>query len=438
MSNPFYLVRRQLAQEMNLWGGSVDGQSPAPATFSKVDTQGSLYVVYDINRPEPDADWNGAYVCINPGGTGNGALSTIWRRIADDSGFVNSTGAMTLTSPLPSSAYAQTSMTYELFKQFTPEQWLMAVNFALRTSYPQRHRIVSFEAPEDPDSQFYDWGHLASALSMTDPTVAPTVTGQSYTGGKDNTWATGTFTVGYNWYNAAGETLVGPTSTVGLGPSTILEFAAITAPQGAIGLNYWCTESPGGTVLSMLTSGSGILPDNATVRQFAGVADPSTFIVPRIQFYGPPRRLSRRVPLFNTTGLDLGGLSLKTVRRRVNPGGYPEKYLDLNPQWWREMGGTTIKLEASVPNTNLRFECMLPLRALSGESDTAEEPLELMIAGGMLYLWNQLAMSGSAQNVVIWQAEAKIADNRFTKARNLYQQPGPRKTMRRPFIEVQS
>jgi hypothetical protein len=125
------------------------------------------------------------------------------------------------------------------------------------------------------------------------------------------------------------------------------------------------------------------------------------------------------------------------VRRRVNPGQYPERLLDLNPQWWREVGGTTIKLEnRPMASANLRFECMAPLRAITGESDTTEEPLELMIAGGMLYLWNQLAMSGSAQNVTIWQAESKIADTRFTKARNLYQMPGPRKTMRRPFIQI--
>src|SRR5665213_3249044 len=71
MSNPFYVVRRELGMEMGLWGGKVDGVSPGPATFSSVDANGSLFVVYDIIRQEPDADWNGSYIVINPGGTGN-------------------------------------------------------------------------------------------------------------------------------------------------------------------------------------------------------------------------------------------------------------------------------------------------------------------------------------------------------------------------------
>jgi hypothetical protein len=306
MGYPFYVVRRQLAQEMNLWGGDVDGQAPTPANFTKVDPNGSLYVVYDVNRPEPDGDWDGAYICINPGGTGNSSIPTIWRRISDSTGFINLTGAMTVTSPLPSAAYAQTSMTYELFKQFTPEQWLMAINFSLRTSYPQRHRVVAFEAPEDVNTYFYDWGHTASGLVMADPVSGPTASGPADPGGFTNQWGSGTYTVGYNLFNAAGETLVGPTTTVALTPGTVLEFAAITIPEGGIGVNYWCTEAPGGTVLSQLTVGSGFTPDVPTDNNpsIPGTADPSTFIVPRIRFWGPPGRLSRRVPLFNTTGLD--------------------------------------------------------------------------------------------------------------------------------------
>src|SRR5690349_1400104 len=111
MGQFFYQIRRQLAMEMNLWFGLVDGQNLGPATFSKVDPQNSLFVVYDINRPEPDDFFNSSYIVINPGGSGNGNLNTIWRRIADDQGYVNSTGAITLTAPLPSADYAQVGMT---------------------------------------------------------------------------------------------------------------------------------------------------------------------------------------------------------------------------------------------------------------------------------------------------------------------------------------
>lgn len=426
--------------EMNLWGGKVDGQAPGPATFTSVDAQGSLYAVYDINRPEPDDEWDSSYICINPGGTGNASIPTVWRRISDTAGFVNSTGAMTLTSPLPSAAYAQTTMTYELFKTFTPEQWLRAINSALRTSYPQRHRIVAFEIPENNDSMFYDWGHLASELTMIDPASAPTVSAVGDPGGRTNYWATGVYTVGYNVYNSVGETLLSPTTTVTLSPSTILQFNSIVVPEQAIGVHYYCTQDPGGTVLSRISIGTAKLPDAATdnISPQAGIADRTTFIAPKVQFWGPPQPFNKTVPGFNTTGLDLGGLSLKTIRRRTNPGQYPERYADMNPQWWREVGGTVVKVENQQNNQfSLRFECMAPVRAITGEADGTEEPLELMIAGGMLYLWNLMAMTGSSQNVTIWTQEAKIADVKFTKARNLYQMPGPRKTMRRPFISVQ-
>lgn len=424
---------------MSLWGGKVDGQAPGPGTFTAVDANSSLYVVYDINRPEPDDDWNGGYIVINPGLTGNSSLQTVWRRIADTGGFVNSTGALTLTAPLPSASYAQIGMTYELYKLFTPEQWLKAVNYAIRTSYPQRHRIVYFEAAEDPNNMYYDWGHLAALNSVTDPASPPTVQALADPGGQTNFWGTGTYTVGYSIYNAAGTTLVSPTTTVSLSPGQILQFSAITIPESAIGVRYWCTQDPGGSTLSELTTGAGFLPDASPDNQTqkVGEADPSTFIVPRVWFWTPPIRLARAIPLFNTTNLVSDVLSLKSIKRRINPGQYPQRYIDLNPNWWREAGGTIVKIEQRpIGSFALRFECMSPIRALSGETDTTEEPLEILISGGMEYLWNLLATSGSSQNTTIWQAESKIASARFAKARNLYQMPGPRKTMRRPFIQV--
>ena len=436
MSNAFFTIRRNLAIEMNLWAGKVD-IAPGPATFSQLDPQGSLFVVYDINRPEPDGEFNGAYICINPGGTGNAGLSTIWRRIADDQGFINSTGAMTLTSPLPSAAYAQMSMTYEIYKTFTPEQWLSAINYALRTAYPQRHRVIPFEVPEDPDTTYYDWGHLASGLTIVDPAVAPTVTAVSDPGGKANLWAAGTYTVAYNIVNAAGETLVSPTASVTINPGQIMQWSPITVPEQAIGVNYFVTPDPGGTVLAQLTVGSGIIPaPTGNVNHYPGQADPTTFVVPQIQFWAPPGRSARKAPAFNTTSLDV--LALKGIKRRVNPGATPERYVDLNPNWWRGAGGTTVNLYIRpVASYQLRFECIAPVRALAAETDTNEEPMEVMISGGMYYLWNVLSMSGSAQNVTIWQAEAKIASERFNKARNYYQMELPRHTMRRPFIQIQ-
>jgi hypothetical protein len=428
-----------LAQEMELWGGSIDGSIPGPATFSKVDPNGNLFIVYDVNRPEPDDDWNGCWLCINPGQTGSTSIPTIWRRITDDAGFKTSTGAMTLTSALPSSAYAATTMTYELFRMFKPEQWMNAVNYAIRNAYPQRHRLVVFEAPEDPNTMFYDWAHLASQASLVNPSGGPTVTAIADPGGQTNIWAAGTYKVAYNLWNANGETLVSPTSSVTLSAGQVLQISTITVPEQAIGVNYFCTPDPGGSLLAQFSLGSGVMPspnpDN--VVQQIGIADPTTFIVPAVQFWGPPGRLARTNPAFNTSTIDTTSLSLKTVKRRVNPGQFPERYIDLNPNWWREVGGTTIKLEMKpLKNYSLHFECMAIARTLSGESDSSEEPLEILIAGGQLYLWNLLLMTGSAQNVQAWEAEVKKADDRFKKARNLHQMPGPRKTMRRPNIYI--
>lgn len=147
--------------------------------------------------------------------------------------------------------------------------------------------------------------------------------------------------------------------------------------------------------------------------------------------------MARRPPDFNTSALDV--LSVKSVKRRVNPGQAPERYIDLNPNWWREAGGRNIQIYYDGNRQfSLKFECISPVRPLSGESDNTDEPLEIMISGGMYYLWNVLSMSGSAQNTTIWQAEAKIAEARFNKARNYYQMGTPRKTMRTPFISIRN
>lgn len=439
MATAWPVIRRLVAQEQGYWGGKVDGSQPGPANFTSVDAGGSLFVVYDINRPEPDQEWDGAYLCINPGGSGNAGLATIWRRIADQNGFINATGAMTLTAPLPSSAYAQTTMTYELFKNYKPEDWMNAANYAIRAAYPQRHRLIAFEVPEDPYTEYYDWGHLAASLSIADPLVAPTVTAIADPGGRTNTWAAGSYKFAYNIYNSAGETLVSPTTTLSLTAGQIPQFGAITVPEQASGVNYFVTEDPGGAVLSQFTVGSGVLPNASpdNIQQQLGVADPTTFLVPVIQFWGPPSRAARTNPIFNTSNLDVSSMSLKGMKRRLNPGQYPERYIDLNPGWWREAGGTTIKLEYRPGGQKtLRFECMAPVREITSELDSTEEPRELLVAGSLFYLWNQNLTTGSTQNVTAWVDEMKSAEARYKRARNLYAMPGPRKTIRRPNIAI--
>ena len=446
MSTSVSTIRRKMAQEMNLWGGGTNGVPESSGTFTSVDTAGSLFHLYDNARPEPDTYWNGDYMCINPGGTGNPNLPTIWRRLADDSGYVITSsnitqangGVFNLTAALPSAAYAAVGMTYELYKTFTPEQWMLGINYALRECFPHRHRAVLFEVPEDPSTAYYDWGHLASSLSMANPSLAPTITAVTPTGNPVTGFAASVnYSFAYSYYNAAGETLVSPTTVQVFTAGQVPQFEPLTLPEQALGVNYYCTAEGGsGTQLVRFTIGAAVVGASAPAGATPGQVDPATFQVPQIYFLKPPGRLNAIPTAFNTTSLDI--VKLNGIKRRVNPNQNPARYVDLSPNWWRPAGGTIAEVmhRPLNANYNLRFECISPCRPVTAELDTTDEPLELIIAGGMVYLWNILMMSGSAQNVTVWGAELKKAEARYAQAKARYNMEQPRKTWRRPFVKI--
>lgn len=433
MSYTWAEIRRRIAAEMVLWGGNPSG-SLSPGTFSEVDAGNNLQTVIDVTRSEADGDWDGAYICINPGGSFDSTLQTIWRRLAPEGGFVNQTGVMNLTAPLPGPQYAQIGMTYELYKMFNPEQWMAAANWAQRQAFPQRHRQVAVEIMEDPNNRFYDWANMISTLAISDPNVTPIVTAANNPG---SNWAAGTYQTAISYYNAAGETLISPQTSVTLTAGQCPDFSAITVPEQAVGVKYWATPDAGGSQLAELSINGGqvINPPSDAVRSVQGLADYTTLVAPEVQFIYPPTRGSRVPPTYNTTTLD--SLKLINIRRRINPGQMPERYIDLSPNYWREQGGTLVEIYMNPISTYaLRFEFIAPLRPISAESDVSEEPLELLLSGAEAYLWNTQEMISSSTNQAVWEAQVKKTEMRFAKAKGNYNLGGPRRSFRRPYINI--
>lgn len=434
MSIAYYKIRRLAAMEMDLWGG--DPSTGLQGTFTGNGTADLLSAV-DTTRPEPDDEWNGSYIVLNPGQTHDTTNPTIWRRISDVAGFVNFSGALTFSSPVPSSAYTASGMTYELYKTFRPEQWMAAVNYAIRKSYPYRHRLIWWETPEDSGTTFYDWGHMVSNLAVADPGAAAfTVTAMTQA---NSTWAAGTYKFAISYFNSVGQTLVSPVAnqvSVTLAAGQCPEFNALTVPEQATGVNYWATPAPGGAQLARFTTGDGKLDPSAPAGAMVGLAA-LTFITPMIYFLAPPGRGNPIPPTLNTTAVDMA--SLTGIWRRTNPGQFPERFIDLAPDRWRGAGGQVAEIRfAPISQYSLRFIGTAPSQSVSTEIDLMDQPEELCLAGAEWYLWELLDKTASAQNLEAWKLEASNAKLRFEQAKADYKMEQPRRTMRRPFISVNS
>src|ERR1044071_9724037 len=113
MSVSYATLRRTLAQRMNFWGGDISADSSGTVESATVNT------LVDTTRAEPDDEWDSAWIVLNPGASSN----VIWRRVAADSGWVQSTGTLTIigTWPSPYNSAGPTAGTpYELYKVFRP------------------------------------------------------------------------------------------------------------------------------------------------------------------------------------------------------------------------------------------------------------------------------------------------------------------------------
>lgn len=388
----------------------------------------------DTTRSEPDDEWNEAWIVLNPGSTNQVTLPTIWRRVAIDAGWVQSTGTFTIQGSWPapySSTGPGAGVPYEVYKVFRPENWLQAINWALSNSYPERHIAASFEAPQNPYSRIIKWGELVKGLSVTDPVTAPTVT--EIADGK-GAFQPGVYTFAYSYYNDIGETLTSSVATVTFNSvNSNAKFNALTSvPSAVLGANYYCSIEAADTQLGLLPTGSGTLTGTIPVGAQLGINENGT--IPQVQFPDPYVGVNSFPSSYNTT--NLAAIDLFHVLQRVNPGSYPEIWNDLGADLYKPLGGQTIMLMYNPSSfSNLKFICIGSLPAITKEVDITLEPPELLYAGAEAYLWNLLVKTSTITGST-WEMLAKKAMADYEQFKRDYSLDLPRATTFRPHIKV--
>lgn len=117
---------------------------------------------------------------------------------------------------------------------------------------------------------------LTAVPYVGNPTAAPTLTAVS----GSTSFAAGTYTVGYTWTNAWGETEVSPTATVTLSAGQAIQVSAVTLLLGATGVNYYLSAA-GSTTIYLDASGTGVQIDLTTAP--TGTTQPPTANTAAIQ-----------------------------------------------------------------------------------------------------------------------------------------------------------
>lgn len=429
ISTSYSFLRRNLAQRLNYWGGDLQSNSPGTLTAN-----GSTRTAIDITRSEPDDEWNEAWIVINPGSLDQAGSPTVWRRIAVDAGWVQSTGTFTIQGVWPA-AYTNGPLagtSYELFKVFRPENWLQAINWALARSYPHRHIPVNFEVPQDINTRIVQWGNLVSSLSMANPSIAPIVT--EIADGMGN-YQPGIYTFAYSYFNDLGETLVSPTfSLTIMGTNSRIQFAAFTGlPAQSLGVNYYGSIQPNDTTMGQLQIGQSVFAVTPPVGQLRGLqlfgALPATiFAIADSGYASFP-------PIYNTTNVDVQ--ELHHILKRVNPGQFPEIWNDLGSDLYKPMGGKVIKVEFfPIPAYSLQFICTAVVPLMTKETDVTDEPPEMIYAGAESYLWNLLVKTSTIVGTN-WADLAKQALVNFESLKDDYALDRPRTIAFRPLIRLQ-
>jgi hypothetical protein len=418
---------------MNFWGGDIASDS-AGVVESATSTS-----LVDTTRAEPDDEWDSAWILLNPGAASN----VIWRRVAADGGWVQTSGTFTIVGSWPS-PYDTTGppagTPYELYKVFRPVDWLKATNYALTRSYPHRHRAADFEIPQSYYSRILDWGRLAKQVNtVPTPSVALSVTEIADGVGA---FQPGTYTFTYTYFNDFGETLQAPTSTVTIGGvNSRVEIAQITGvPASVLGVNYYSSIQPNDTTLDMMDLGQAIIsgipqglhvPQNATYTQGTNLNG----VVYDLQLPTPNPWFGVAPPSYNTTSVDF--YRLHHVLKRTNPGQFPEVWNDLGGDLWKPLGGTKLMLmEMPISQFNLRLICTTSVPTLSAETDVTQEPTELILSGAEAYLWNLLTKTSTIVNVN-WQKLHDGAWADYLRWLAEYAQETPRDVRHRPVIRAQ-
>lgn len=430
ISTSYSLLRRNLAQRLNYWGGDISNNGPGMLSAT-----GTKNTAIDTTRTDPDDEWNEAWIVLNPGSTDQVNTPTIWRRVAADAGWVQSTGTFNIqgTWPAPYTNGPPSGTSYELYKVFHPEAWLQAINWALTNSYPKRHVGVNFEVPQDALGRIIKWGDLVKNLKITDPTTPPVVTEVPNGQGQ---FQPGTYTFAYTFFNDLGETLQSPIVNVTFtGTNSSAAFADLTSvPAVVLGANYYCSIIPNDPQLGLLSIGASsntaAVPPAGTVKGLNnnGVISGITFQDPYIGYAIFP-------PIYNTTNVDVQ--ELHHIIRRLNPGSFPEIYNDLGADQYKPLGNKSVLLMTlPLSNMSLRFICSAVTPTMSKETDVTDEPPEMLYAGAESYLWNLLVKTSTIVNTN-WQTLYKEALATYRELCDDYALDTPRSTLFRPIISVQ-
>lgn len=113
------------------------------------------------------------------------------------------------------------------------------------------------------------------------PSVAPTLTAGSPS--PATALASGTYTVGYTWTTAAGETPLSPTASITISAGQAINVAGLMLPSvtgsppspNATGINYYLSTAPGASTLGYVLSGTGDAV-GVTALPASGAAGPPT------------------------------------------------------------------------------------------------------------------------------------------------------------------
>ena len=429
ISTTYSLLRRTLAQRMNYWGGDISNNGPGALSAT-----GTKNTAIDINRTDPDDEWDEAWIVLNPGSTDQVNTPTIWRRVAATTGWVQSTGTFNIQGswPAPYTNGPPSGTAYELYKVFHPEAWLQAVNWALSNSYPKRHLGVSFEIPQDQYARIVKWGDLVKNLKISDPTIPPSVT--EIANGQGG-FMPGTYTFAYTLYNDLGETLISPIVNLNIiGTNSQVAFADINPAAAVVeGANYYASIVPGDAQLGQLSIGNAfttaVTPPVGTIKgvNLNGVISGVTFV-------NPDGGYSTFPPIYNTTNVDVQ--ELHHILRRINPGGYPELWNDLGSDQYKPMGGKSIMLMTQgLQAYNLRFVCSAAPHTMASENDTTDEPPEMIYEGAESYLWNLLVKTSTIVNTN-WQTLYKESLANYRELCDTYALDLPRTNAFRPLIRT--
>jgi hypothetical protein len=430
ISTGYSLLRRNLGQRLNYWGGDI--QSNGPGAFT---ANGSASTAIDTTRAEPDDEWNEAWIVLNPGNINQAGAPTVWRRISSDAGWVQSTGVMTIqgTWPAPYNNGPTAGTAYELYKVFRPENWLQAINWSLARSYPHRHVPVSFEVPQDSTTRVVQWGNLVNNLALNNPTTPPVVTEIANGTGL---YQPGSYLFGYTLFNDLGETLVSPTASITVGGmNSSIQFASITGiPATALGVNYYSTVNPNDASqqLAQLQTGSGAIPPNSPVGSLVGLE--LNGVVQPITFPNPQSGYGSFPPIYNTTNVDVQ--ELHHILQRINPGAFPEVWNDLGSDLYKPLGGKSVMLMyMPVTRLSLRFVCTAVVPLMAKELDVTDEPPEMIYAGAEAYLWNLLVKTSTIVGTN-WADLAKASLATFEELKDQYALDNPRSVAFRPHVRV--